>query len=495
MAAPRYIEIRSPDGGWGGENSDWPADLLAPGQLSATESVYHDGTEIVRRGGQFREPNAQVSAGRNAVINSGYAARFTAGQKIIVQDLSAGLSVGRFWQTSAGMTTWVAMGTSSYRPFCNFAQLGDIVAITTDGGTMLGASGTDDLFSLASSAPSSQFIITYKNRFFAVSADSVYWTAVGATTGLPTPTDWLTANNAGFRVFSQGEGNQLIGLAKDHDQWYAFKRNYTAMVTGATPQSFVTVDADREWGAHHRTIANVGRGLIGANEDGICSLINGKVEPLLPDRMLRWWQSIDLSGLSSWSAAWSPYYQQYRLMVLSGGVPSMLIGTVLPNRPISWYRWAVPAYCVFTRFNTNNRMDFYRGGSGDGYLYRMDQGTLDASASYVSYFETGIYDGGKPWQDKQFKRAWVYGRTRGEMAVSCTFRIHGESAKPTAITGYRTVSLSTSAGDVKRASFHLDGTRGWGCSVRVDFSNVSAGSIHKIILEYTEQETGKPPIA
>ena len=491
--ALHYITIVAPQGAWGGENSDWPADILMPGQLSATESVAHEGPEIVRRPGQFREPDAVTSAGLNVV--AGFAANYSTGQKVIVQG-----SNGRFYQTSAGMTSFAAMSTSAFWAPATFAQLGDIAAICTVSGTMLGTSGTDGVFDLdagltgVSAAPAAQFVISYKNRLYAAgqttSADEVKFTAIGTVTGLPVVTDWYSTNNAGNRLFGQGEGFRLIGLAADRDQWYAFKRNRTLMVTGNTPQSFITAESDREWGAYHRSIANVGRGLVGANEDGLAAIVNGKVEPLLPERMLKWWQTLDLNQISGWSGAWSPYYQQYRLMVTSGGVNSLLVGVVLPNKPIGWYRAAIPAQCLFTRLRAGNRVDFYRGGNADGYLYRMDQGTQDASASFNSFFETAIYDNGKPWEDKQFKRAWVFGRTRGAQQVSCTFRVHGEQAQPTRITGYKLLPLATTVGDIKRQSFHLDGQWGWGVSVRVDFSTVSAGSVHKIVVEYDDGRKG-----
>src|SRR3990172_582250 len=393
--ALHYITIIAPQGAWGGENSDWPADILMPGQLSATESVAHEGPEIVRRPGQFREPDAVTSAGLNVV--AGFAANYSTGQKVIVQG-----SNGRFYQTSAGMTSFAAMSTSAFWAPATFAQLGDIAAICTVSGTMLGTSGTDGVFDLdasltgVSAAPAAQFVISYKNRLYAAgqttSADEVKFTAIGTVTGLPVVTDWYSTNNAGNRLFGQGEGFRLIGLAADRDQWYAFKRNRTLMVTGNTPQSFITAESDREWGAYHRSIANVGRGLVGAN--------------------------------------------------------------------------------------------------ADGYLYRMDQGTQDASAAFNSFFETAIYDNGKPWEDKQFKRAWVFGRTRGAQQVSCTFRVHGEQAQPTRITGYKLLPLATTVGDIKRQSIHLDGQYGWGMRVRVDFSNVSAESVHKIVVEYDDGRKG-----
>src|SRR3989304_4702425 len=164
--ALHYITIVAPQGAWGGENSDWPADILMPGQLSATESVAHEGAEIVCCPGQFREPDAVTGAGTSVV--AGFTANYSTGQKVIVQSAN-----GRFYQTSSGMTTWAAMGTSAFWAPATFAQLGDIVAICTVSGTMLGTSGTDGVFDLdagltgVSAAPAAQFVPSHKNRLSA----------------------------------------------------------------------------------------------------------------------------------------------------------------------------------------------------------------------------------------------------------------------------------------------------------------------------------------
>lgn len=487
-------------GFWGGENSDWPADTLLPEQLSATQDVFHTGSELKRRGGQFREPNAQTSAGQTLV--AGVAANYSTGQRVVVQAVSAaGDTKGRFYQTSAGMTTMVAMGTSAFGQPATFAQLGDVLAICTNGGTLLGASGSyDGVFALdtgltgVSAAPLATFITSYKNRLFAggiaASADAVFYSAIGATTGLPAVADWYSTGNAGNRIFAQGEGFQLIGVAADKNQWYAFKRNRTLRVTGSTPATFVTEEADREWGPYHKSVAIVGRGLIGANEDGIASVLDGKVEPLLPNRLMTYWRSLNLANVSAFQGAWSGGRDQYRLLVQAGaGTWEMLTGVLEPQRPVAWYRWAVPGYCLFPRLVGGNRLDFYRGGSADGYLYRMDQGTQDASAAYNASFETGILDDGKPWQDKVFRFAWVFGRAVGSYNVSATFRVHDQDGKPTALFGYRMLNLASAASgplnpDIARAAFVLDGQKGWGISVRCDFDPNNQGSVHRIVIGY-----------
>ncbi len=487
-----YIILQFPQ--WAGENSDWPADVLLPAQLSATQDVAHAGPELLRRGGQFREPNAQTSAGQTVV--AGVVANYSTGQKTIIQTVSAeGDTVGRFFQTSAGMTSWTAMGTSAFGRPATFALLGDILAIATNGGTLIGTSGNDGVFSLGSAAPSARFLMSYKNRLFAaghdVSADEVKYTAIGATTGLPTVTDWTTTGNAGNRIFAQGEGFRLIGLAADQDQWYAFKRNRVLAVTGNTPAGWVTSEADREWGPYHRSVAIVGRGLIGCNEEGVASVLQGKVEPLLPNRLVKYWQTLNLANVSAFQGAWSGSRNQYRLMVQQGDLTwALLTGVLEPSQPIAWYRWAVPARCLLARLVGGNRVDFYRGGSADGYLYRMDQGTQDASANFAASFRTGILDDGKPWEDKIFRWAWVVGRTRGPFNISCTFTVHDEDGKPTPVGSRLRLWDATSAAsdpfnpDSRRATFTLDGQYGWGIDVAVAFEPSSDGSIHRIIIGY-----------
>jgi hypothetical protein len=484
--------------GWLGENSDWPADMLLPGQLSATQDVHHLGPELARRDGHFREPDAVTSAVQ--IIVGGFAADFSTGQKTFVQVVSANSdTVGRFYVTSAGMTTWSALGTSAFGQPATYALLGDVLAIATNGGTLVAASGTflgvfdiDGALGGVSAAPDARFTMSYKNRLYAaghdVSADEVKHTAIGATTGLPAVADWYSTGNAGNRIFGQGEGNRIIGIAADKDQWYAFKRNRVLSVTGNTPATFVTSESDREWGPYHRSVAIVGRGIVGANEDGICSVVDGKVEPLLPDHIMTYWRSLNLSAISAFQGAWSGSRDEYRLTVMRGAAWEMLIGVFKPARPVAWYRWAPPgSRAIFTRLVGGNRLDFYQGGSADGYLLRMDQGSQDASANFAASFESGILDDGSPQVDKCFRAAWVIGRTRGPWNVSCTFRVHDEDGEPTPIgSNLRNLDLTSavSGADVKRATYVLDGQYGWGISFRADFDPSSAGSIHRVIIAY-----------
>ena len=201
--------------------------------------------------------------------------------------------------------------------------------------------------------------------------------------------------------------------------------------------------------------------------------------------------ALNLANVSAFQGAWSGARNQYRLRVQNADLPwAMLTGVLEPGKPISWYRWAVPAYCLFPRFVGGNRLDFYRGGSADGFLYRMDQSNQDASANYTASFRTGILDDGKPWLDKIFRWAWVLGRARGPFNLSATFTVHDEDGKPTPVGSRTRLFDATSAAsgpfnpDVKRASFTLDGSYGWGVDVQVDFEPSSAGSIHKIVIGY-----------
>ena len=483
--ALHQITIAFPEG-WRGENTDWPPDMLAGG-LSATLNVAHVGPELQKRAGQFREPSAQVSAGVSVV--AGFTADYSTGQKFIIQT-----DDGRFYQSSGTMHTWAGMGTSGYGTPATFVLLGDVTLIATNSGTMLGTSGADNTFSLASSAPSARFLTTFKGRALATghdaSADEVRYTAVGATTGLPTVADWLTSNNAGNRLFSQGEGSRIVGIAAGRDEWYVFKPQRTYVVTGQTPTSFVTSIADREVGFYHRTVAVVGRGLVGANEEGVFSLLDGKIEPLLDPADILYWRSLNHANTSAFAGAWVASKNQYRVAIQDGSTWKLLAGVLEVGKKIAWYRWDPPARCIFTRRVAGKSYDFYRGGNADGYLYRMDQGTQDASASITSYAQTGIHDGGAPWVDKKFTRAWVYARTRGSWNLSCTFTVHSEDGKPAQLGPQRVVSLATVAGDVKRATIPLDDARGWGIDLKVTMDPDQAASIHKVIIEYDDMGIG-----
>ena len=486
-----YITLQFPQG-WGGQNSDWPADALAPGQLSAAADVYHRGPELLRRGGTYREPSGQVSAG--ATVVAGFAADFSTGQKVIVQTDN-----GRFWQSSGNHVPWAAMGTSAFGTPATFAMLGDVVGIATNGGTLLGASGTNHVFALdagltgLSAAPLARYIMSFKNRFFAAghdtSADEVRYTAIGATTGLPTVTDWYSTGNAGNRLFSQGEGGRIIGLAAGRDEWYVFKPKRTTIVTGSTPTKWSNLDVDREVGFHHRSVAVVGRGLVGVNEDGIFSILDGKIEPIHLNRLVDYWRGLNLANVSAFQTAWSGSRDQLRMVTLtSAGQPQMLTGVLEVGRPVSWYPWpSISAQAVWSRLAPDGRGDFYRGDMSGGFVYRMDQSPQDVSANYNASFETGILDDGKPWEDKIFRWAWVFGRTRGPWNVSCTFRVHDEDGRPTPLgSNLRLLDLTSAANgpDTKRATYVLDGQYGWGISFRADFDVSAAGSIHRVVIGY-----------
>lgn len=488
--------------GWQGENSDWPPDIIPRDMLSATWNIYHIGPEILSRPGMTRE--IFISAG--ATVVAGFTANFDSGQKYIYQTDN-----GRFWQASAGLTSAVAMGTSAFGTPACFTQLANIVAITTNGGQMLGASGSDGVFALGdATTPKARFIMAYKNRLFAdggsVSADTVFWSAIGATTGLPTPMDWTTAGNAGTRIFNQGEGGPIIGLSPGRDQWYAFKTKRTYVVTGGTPASFVTVDGDREWGAYHRSIALVGRGLIGANEDGIASVIDGKVEPLTWNRITQFWtHALSGTNVSAFTGAWIASRNQYRLTVqLSSGNWMMLTGVLEPGRPIAWYRWGVSSQAVWPRWPIpgTGGGDFYCSLLSSGYAFHMDQGTADATSAIIASAQTGIvghyipHSGGltfvpdQAYFDKRWHRAWTFARTQPSAAtLSSMFFIHSETGEWTPTSNF-TVGLNTSAGGIKRQTHNLEGRQGWGVSWRIIFDTLSGGGVHKGIVEYAESRIG-----
>lgn len=496
-----YIILQFPQG-WGGQNSDSPADILAPGQLSAAVDIYHRGPELLRREGTYREPSGQVSAG--ATIVAGFAADFSTGRKMIVQ-----IDSGFFYQSSGSHVPWAQMtvaGTpSAFGTPATFAILGDVVGIATNGGQLLGASSTDHVFALdagltgVSAAPNARFIITYKNSFFAaghdVSADEVRYSAIGATTGLPVVTDWYSIGNAGNRLFSQGEGGRIIGLAAGRDEWYVFKPKRTTIVAGSTPTKWSNLDVDREVGFHHRSVTVVGRGLVGVNEDGIFSMLDGKVEPIHLGRLVDYWRGLSLTNVSAFQTAWSGSRDQLRIITqTSAGQPQMLTGVLEVGRPIAWYPWpSISARAVWSRLAPDGRGDFYRGDMSGGFVHRMDQGTQDVSANYSASFETGILDDGKPWEDKIFRWAWVWGRTRGPWNVSCTFRVHDEDGRPTPLgSNLRLLDLTSAASgpDVKRATYVLDGQYGWGISFRADFNVSAAGSIHRVVIGYDVADKG-----
>jgi hypothetical protein len=485
--AIKTIPLHPAQGTWKGLNSDDPANF-APGYLSAAWNVYHSGPELLRRDGQLSA--FWISAG--ATIVAGCYAEFSTGAKIIVQT-----GDGRFWQASGNMTSGTAMGTSGFGSPATFTMIGDVVVIATARGTMLGASGTDGIFAL-SGAPSAEFVTSYKNRAFAAghaaSADEVKYNAVGATTGLPSPNDWYSTNNAGNRIFSQGEGAKLIGVFANRDEWYAFKPGRSYRVQGNTPPTFVTIVDDREQGLYHRSLANVGRGLVGANEDGLYSIVDGKVEPLLNGFMLDYWKTLNLSAVSGFCGAWVPNLDQYRLSVVKGGgtARELLVGVFEVGQGVAWYRWGVETQAIWPVRMSGAQWVFYRGGSADGRVWRMDSGTLDGSATFAASAETGLVDSGDGYLDKSYRDAWVFTRTRGAQVVSATLTVQGENGRTSSFTAaaFRQISLATAVGDVKRQTMHLDGATGWGISLRIDFPNASAASFHQAFVEFSSDRIG-----
>jgi hypothetical protein len=318
----------------------------------------------------------------------------------------------------------------------------------------------------------------------------VMYTAIGATTGLPTPGDWYSSGNAGNRIFSQGEGDRIIGLAAGRDEWYVFKPNRSTIVTGSTPSKWNNLDVDREVGMYHRTVAVVGRGLVGANEDGIFSLLDGKIEPIMTNRIVDYWRGLNLVNVSAFQTAWSGSRDQIRMTTqTSAGQWQLLTGVLEVGRPVSWYPWpGVSSRAIWSRSAPNGRYDFYRGGSADGFVYRMDQSSLDASATYTAGFTSQVYADQRPYTDKKFTRAWVFGRSRGAWNLSCAFHIHSEQGKVQDSGPIRLFNLDTTSGDVRRASFFLGNRWGWGVSYRVDYDVSAAGSIHRVVVEYESEE-------
>ncbi len=61
-----------------------------------------------------------------------------------------------------------------------------------------------------------------------------------------------------------------------------------------------------------------------------------------------------------------------------------------------------------------------------------------------------------------------------------------EGGTQASLTGYRYLGLSSSLGDTSRATFHLDGMRGWGIDLKIDFDQNNLGSIHRILIEYED---------